>query len=85
MGRGDKKLRLFFMILTFALNRGIQLFHLWDLFCAKNGIYFVPKMGFCNFLFGFLLKQKWIKVILLNNLFLLGSVADKIGLGRIVL
>ena len=54
-------------------------------------------MGFYIFLFGFLLKQKWIKVIHLDNLFLLGSVADKIlvdgeedksrhtGTGRIVI
>ena len=38
----------------------------------------MPKVGFYIFLFGFLQKQKWIKVILLDNLFLLGSVADKI-------
>ena len=49
---------------------GFNLCQKWDLICAKNGILY--------FLFGFLLKQKWIKVILLDNLFLLGSVADKI-------
>ena len=49
---------------------GFNLCQKWDLISAKNGILY--------FLFGFLLKQEWIKVILLDNLFLLGSVADKI-------
>ena len=49
---------------------GFNLCQELDLIGAKDGILY--------FLFGFLLKQKWIKVILLDNLFLLGSVADKI-------